>query len=604
MIERAVTAKRPRTRYRVTPSAHALHHAPAPPRRPRLGRARRPQLPEAVGAGEALREEPDEQCGRQADDVQVVALDPLDERRAAALDRVAARASLPLAVREVVRELARRQLAEGDAASTSCSTTSQPGVSRQRPETTTCVLPDSRSSIRSASAAFGRLAEDRAVERRRRCRRRARAGRPRRAATERALPRACSRTSSTGVGVRRVVLLVVRRDDVERDPELLEDRAPLRARRGEQDRRRRRASSPLPRLPDLLARPLLRPLGGDEVVVLVRLGVLGRVELDQSLDARSRLAQELEQSPCGELELDLAVVRPLDPVQPALRPLQLLVAPAVERGQSIESVELRRKTSSPPGRSSRAASGIHRYGSHQIEAPYSESARSNDASGSGTSSAFASIERELEPVLRCSRRAVSSCAGVTSTPTGRAPRRAATPRSTRCRSRARRRPCRRRRRARRARTPGSPQIPSRSRPARHARAGRARRVYSAFAFVQTRAVADARTREAQTSSSAANQSEISRSADSGESEPWTRLFGIDVAKSPRIVPGVGVRGIRRADRLPHRRDRALALDHERPRRRGGDEVDELAEERLLAVLGVVLLAELLADAEELAADDA
>jgi transcriptional regulator with XRE-family HTH domain len=41
------------------------------------------------------------------------------------------------------------------------------------------------------------------------------------------------------VGVRPVVLLVARRDGVERDPELLEDRAPLRARRRQQERRSR-----------------------------------------------------------------------------------------------------------------------------------------------------------------------------------------------------------------------------------------------------------------------------------------------------------------------------------------------------------------------------
>ena len=55
-------------------------------------------------------------------------------------------------------------------------------------------------------------------------------------ATEWALPRACSRTSSDDVGVRRVVLLVVGRDDVEREAELLQDHAALRARRREQDR--------------------------------------------------------------------------------------------------------------------------------------------------------------------------------------------------------------------------------------------------------------------------------------------------------------------------------------------------------------------------------
>ena len=93
--------------------------------------------------------------------------------------------------------------------------------------------------------------------------------------------------------------------------------------------------------------------------------------------------------------------------------------------QSIDSVELRRKTSSPPGRSSRAASGIHRYGSHQIDAPYSESTTSNEASGSGTVLGVRLEERELDARSRAaSARAVSSCAGVTSTPTGRAPRRA------------------------------------------------------------------------------------------------------------------------------------------------------------------------------------
>ena len=82
------------------------------------------------------------------------------------------------------------------------------------------------------------------------------------------------------------------------------------------------------------------------------------------------------------------------------------------------------------------------------------------------------------------------------------------------------------------------------------------------------------------------------------------MFGIDVREVAADRAGLGVGGVRRADRLPHRRDRALALDDERPGRRGDDEVDELAEEGLLAVLGVVLGAEVAVDAEELAADDA
>ena len=46
---------------------------------------------------------------READDVQVVAVDPLDEAAAETLDRVAAGAALPLAARDVALELARRR---------------------------------------------------------------------------------------------------------------------------------------------------------------------------------------------------------------------------------------------------------------------------------------------------------------------------------------------------------------------------------------------------------------------------------------------------------------------------------------------------------------
>src|SRR5438132_1865623 len=92
--------------------------------------------------------------------------------------------------------------------------------------------------------------------------------------------------------------------------------------------------------------------------------------------------------------------------------------------QSIESVELRRNTSSPFGRSSRAASGMHLYGSHQIDAPYSEMARSNAAPGRPVASAFASTSSRPSLYLMFSRRAVSSWAAVMSTPTTRrAPRR-------------------------------------------------------------------------------------------------------------------------------------------------------------------------------------
>src|SRR3954463_4845775 len=81
---------------------------------PRLVRAapHRSGSPESVHAGEALGEEPDEQGGGQADDVQVVALDPLDEGGAAALDGVAARAALPFEGRLVGRQVSRRERPE------------------------------------------------------------------------------------------------------------------------------------------------------------------------------------------------------------------------------------------------------------------------------------------------------------------------------------------------------------------------------------------------------------------------------------------------------------------------------------------------------------
>ena len=73
---------------------------------------------------------------------------------------------------------------------------------------------------------------------------------------------------------------------------------------------------------------------------------------------------------------------------------------------------------------------------------------------------------------------------------------------------------------------------------------------------------------------------------------------MESARSPRIVPGAESRGVRRAHRGADDGDRALALEHERERRRRGDELDELAEERLLGVLGVVLLGQPAVDGEQ------
>ncbi len=92
---------------------------------------------------------------------------------------------------------------------------------------------------------------------------------------------------------------------------------------------------------------------------------------------------------------------------------------------------------------------------------------------------------------------------------------------------------------------------------------------------------------------------ISRSADSSESEPWTMLKVTSSAKSPRIEPGAASTGIGRADELARRRNGFLAFKHGGYERAARDELDELAEERLLGVLGVVLVCGRLVGGDEL-----
>ena len=56
-----------------------------------------------------------------------------------------------------------------------------------------------------------------------------------------------------------------------------------------------------------------------------------------------------------------------------------------------------------------------------------------------------------------------------------------------------------------------------------------------------------------------------------ESEPWTRLRRISVAKSPRIEPGAASEAVRRADQLAAGGDRVRALEDHRDERARGDE---------------------------------
>ena len=130
-------------------------------------------------------------------------------------------------------------------------------------------------------------------------------------------------------------------------------------------------------------------------------------------------------------------------------------------------------------------------------------------------------------------------------------------------------------------------VPLASAPRRRARPPRTRRP-SRPSSSRRRGDAEARTRRiaapARSSrlpaQSSGNQMPISRSADSSESEPCTRLKVTSVPKSPRIEPVVGLDRIGRADQLAGGLDRLDALEDHGDQRAAGDEVDELAEERL------------------------
>jgi hypothetical protein len=78
----------------------------------------------------------------------------------------------------------------------------------------------------------------------------------------------------------------------------------------------------------------------------------------------------------------------------------------------------------PPATSSRCASRSQTCGSHQMAAPYSLIAKSKLPSGNGVASALPWCSVRSTPCARASRRAVASCASLTSTPVQTAPRRA------------------------------------------------------------------------------------------------------------------------------------------------------------------------------------
>ena len=246
-----------------------------------------------------------------------------------------------------------------------------------------------RSSIRSASLASARLADRLAVGDGRSCRRRAPGARP--PSTERALPAACSSGSPPGR------LLVVGRDDLEGDRRAAQDRAPLRRGRREEERHR---PGTFARDPDLLRGPLPGPLRRHVRVVVVRLRVGREPEPRSAARARSRSrCSRSIHSPCGQVELD-AALGPLEPAHPELRAARA-ASPAASssRAEDDQRRVAAGRRAGRRGRSSRAASGIQRYGSTQIEAPYSETTRSKLASGRPGRAGVGLDERELDARL-------------------------------------------------------------------------------------------------------------------------------------------------------------------------------------------------------------
>lgn len=100
-----------------------------------------------------------------------------------------------------------------------------------------------------------------------------------------------------------------------------------------------------------------------------------------------------------------------------------------------------------------------------------------------------------------------------------------------------------------------------------------------------------------------NQSSISRAADSGESEPCTRLSWVTRARSPRMVPGWPSRRDRCRRRSGGTRPRRAGPRRSRPPGAGGDEFQQRTEERLVLVLGVVAARQIVADRLELESRD-
>src|SRR5687767_10101239 len=79
-------------------------------------------------------------------------------------------------------------------------------------------------------------------------------------------------------------------------------------------------TAPAPGLPDLLRRPLARPLQGDEGIA--RRPRFRRLDFDQVLKLEPAMPEHSEPVAVGQVELDARITWPLDPIHPERRPPQ------------------------------------------------------------------------------------------------------------------------------------------------------------------------------------------------------------------------------------------------------------------------------------------
>src|SRR5262245_42491554 len=363
--------------------------------------------------GEPLGEKADEKSGGEPHDVQIVALDPLDEGGAGSLDRIAAGAPLPFAQREVGSDLAVGERAEDDRCRLVLDDLPLLGAETQARDDLVR-LPRKGAEHRPRGRRVSGLAEDAAFEDDRRI-----------DAEDESLRRHGARLAAGvlvdehgRVRAGRIALLVAGPGDRERDAELLEDRPPLRGGGGQRQ--------PLRRATQISSEGQLRAHSGSgssgNRVGSAPAGACTSTSLStvKPVSQRSRI-----QSPCARWNsTESSLSGHSRRFMPKSGRSSSLPGGPSSGMQRIDTIPFVRKTSRPPGRRSRAASGIHRNGSNHKQAPYSERARSKLASGSGTFSASPCRSGNSSPCSRWRARAVPSCFSELSIPTGRAPARA------------------------------------------------------------------------------------------------------------------------------------------------------------------------------------